>query len=47
MTDVTPEHNCEFLSTCCGNERHEYVDEFCGACNEWASFECNECIEAK
>jgi len=36
-------HECEELSTCCGKERHEHVDDFCGSCNEWAQFECEEC----
>ena len=45
------EHDCEMLSTCCGAGANEYVnfttpfffrDDFCGACNEWAEFEC-EC----
>jgi len=37
------EHECEKLSTCCGADENEYVDNFCSACNEWAEFECNEC----
>jgi len=42
VVEVVVEHNCEMLSTCCGAGANEYVDDFCGACNEWAEFEC-EC----
>ena len=37
------EHECEKLSTCCGADENEYVDNFCSACNEWAEFECIDC----
>ena len=37
------EHECEELSICCGAERNEYVEDFCGRCNEFSGFECNEC----
>jgi len=33
----------EFVSVCCGKERHEYVETFCGYCNEATNFECVEC----
>ena len=38
-------HECEELSICCGAERNEYVEDFCGRCNEFSGFECNECEE--
>jgi hypothetical protein len=41
------EHDCEWLSTCCGAGSHEHVDQFCGACNEAAEFECEECSTVK
>ena len=37
------EHECEELSICCGAERNEYVEDFCGQCKEFSGFECNEC----
>jgi hypothetical protein len=40
--------NCEeVLSTCCGAGSNEFVDTFCDACNEWASFECADCGEGQ
>ena len=42
---------CEKLSMCCGAEPNEYVDYFCGACNEATTFDwwrlekCDECEE--
>ena len=36
-------HDCEMLSTCCGAGSNEYIDDFCGAFNEWSEFECSEC----
>ena len=42
------EHECEdFVSMCCGAERNEYIEYFCGACNEGAGFECAECSMAE
>jgi len=37
-------HTCEeYLSQCCGAERHEYVVYFCNACGEASGFECPDC----
>ena len=36
-------HECEELSICCGAERNEYVEDFCGQCNESTTFECIDC----
>ena len=42
--EVMETHECEdFVSMCCGAERNEYVEYFCGACNEGTGFECIEC----
>ena len=40
---VSEEHECEWTSLCCGAEPHEYVEEFCAGCNEYAEFECIVC----
>ena len=37
------EHDCEWLSMCCGAEPNEYVDYFCSRCNEGTTFECEQC----
>ena len=44
-------HECEtpntisldYISICCGAERNEYADNFCGQCNEATTFECIDC----
>ena len=37
-------HECEeFISQCCGAERHEYVDTICTQCSDHTGFECIEC----
>jgi len=44
-------HECEtpntisldYISTCCGAERNEYAENFCGQCNETTTFECIDC----
>ena len=38
-------HGKEMMSICCGCGEHEYVDNFCGHCREWAEFECEECVD--
>ena len=43
ITFVVNDHECEKLSICCGAEANEYIDYFCGGCNEATTFECNEC----
>lgn len=48
MTDL---HECEtsdlvsldYISICCGAERHEYSSERCGQCHENTTFECTDC----
>ena len=40
-------HDCEMLSVCCGGGHNEYIDYFCGVCNEASAFECNKCEELK
>ena len=44
-------HECEtpdtisldYISICCGAERNEYAEDFCGRCNESTTFECIDC----
>jgi hypothetical protein len=41
-------HECEtsnYVSICCGAERNEYAENFCGQCNEATTFECIDCGE--
>lgn len=51
-SDVVKEHKEEgcddfYLSGCCGAGEHEYVENFCGACGEFASWECSVCEQEK
>jgi len=41
---IRMEHECkEFVSLCCGAERHEYVDTICAQCLDHTGFECIDC----
>jgi len=33
----------DYVSSCCGAERNEHVENFCGQCNEATTFECIDC----
>lgn len=45
--DRCMEHDCKWLSMCCGEEPNEYVDYFCSGCNEGTTFQCDTCEEEK
>ena len=34
-------HEHEYLSLCCGEPEHEYVEGMCSGCREWTGFECD------
>ena len=43
--DMHVNNEAEYLSTCCGAGRFEYIEDMCAACHEIADFECTGCGE--
>ena len=40
-------HDCEFISMCCGAGKHEHVETMCSSCNDHTGFECSVCEESE
>ena len=41
---IVKNHKCEdFVSQCCGANRHEYVETICAQCLDHTGFECIDC----
>ncbi len=36
-----------FLSGCCGAGQYEHAENYCGACAEFAEFECSVCEKTR